>query len=71
MQGSVLGRRYEYTLTRPESDFKVWAVERIADRMYAMVDWCNEQKMTGWGYQGFTFWFTYEKDYVMFMLRWG
>lgn len=70
MKGSILGRRFEYTVLHP----KTLQEYRMADhgvRFREMSDWCSEQKFDHWGTEGNTFWFYYERDYMLFMLRWS
>lgn len=68
MKGSVLGRRFEYTLPCPPSR-PDW--QELITRMKEMSYWCAEQKFDHWGQEGRTFWFKFEKDYLLFMLRWS
>jgi hypothetical protein len=35
-----------------------------------MCKWCTARGMTHWGTSDNVFWFTHEKDYMMFLLRW-
>ena len=69
MKGSVLGRRFEYTMDR---DSPITSAEwhDLANKHQAMVKWCNEH-FNNWGQEGYTFWFMYEKDYTLFLLRWA
>lgn len=72
MKGSVLGRRFEYTHQGPVGAHyysNEW--EDYAKKQRDMCNWCSDQKFDHWGIQGNTFWFKFEKDYMLFMLRWG
>lgn len=71
MKGSVLGRRFEYTLKRPDGTHyysREW--ETYSKKLGEMSNWCSEQQFELWGMEGYTFWFFYEKDYMLFMLKW-
>ena len=69
MKGSVLGRRFEYTPPRPEGWERAdWSA--YSTKLEEMSNWCYEQRWDHWGTEGNTFWFFYEKDYMLFMLRW-
>lgn len=68
MKGSVLGHRFEYTLHQPDGRTD-W--DSYVTRHREMVDWCSEQTFSRWGVEGNTFWFFYERDYMLFMLRWS
>lgn len=71
MKGSVLGRRFEYTVKRPDDWCERDEWEHYIKRLQDMSNWCSEQKIDHWGQEGHTFWFFYEEDYMMFMLRWA
>ena len=72
MKGSVLGRRFEYTLLRPVgAHYYSGEWEAYAKKHQDMCKWCSEQKFDHWGTEGNTFWFKFEKDYALFLLRWG
>jgi len=72
VKGSVLGRRFEYTVPLPKTlqEYRSKHTE-YADLFREMSNWCSDQKFDHWGTEGNTFWFCYEKDYLMFLLRWS
>lgn len=41
------------------------------DKLQEMQKWCDAQKMDHWGYAHGVFMFSFEEDYMMFMLRWA
>lgn len=73
MKGSILGRRFEYTLLRPSSQQQNYRSEwnDYKTCFQEMTNWCHDQKFDHWGTEGNTFWFYYERDYMLFMLRWS
>ena len=71
MKGSILGHRYEWIMLTPSALFDPsdrWAEYSL--RKEAMVEWCTAN-LTNWGHQGNVFWFTYERDYELFLLKWA
>lgn len=71
MKGSILGRRFEYTVPPPKTfSYRDDRWKEYVSKQHEMTNWCAEQKFDHWGTEGNTFWFYYEKDYMLFMLRW-
>jgi hypothetical protein len=62
--------RYKPPYNPNEYHTRVELEEYIA-KLKEMQAWCDEQKMDHWGYAHGVFMFSFEKDYMMFLLRWS
>ena len=61
--------KYKPPFNADQSHTQVTMREYTA-KLKEMQVWCDEQKMDHWGYAHGVFMFSFEEDYMMFLLRW-
>jgi hypothetical protein len=70
----VGGMSFQYKYKPPfnaDQSHTMVTMREYIDKLKEMQVWCDEQKMDHWGYANGVFMFSFEQDYMMFLLRWA